>query len=234
MDMISDIASLFIYLHVSIIHFPIVTFLFACLFGLISYILVLYKNRKGTSDLQRERIEKSLPFLEFVSVINLALGLISIPIVALAGLIDARSLDNAVYTDFLAFKIQLTIITTFVLLSAFIFKMHLHKNIKIPIFKESKTIPLFYLFPLFLGTFMILIIAGEGGRYVFGHTVFDNVGLGFLVPKAFDYSFYYGSNILSFPQNLLVGPVGLIILIIVFFGVLIYPFKKMKSSTSNQ
>lgn len=226
MDLIDSIMSLFTYVHVSIIHFPIVTFILSSFFGILAFLLVFLKNRDDIEDARKEKIEKILPYIEFISFLNLVLGLLSIPIVALMGLVDARSIDNAVNTDMLAFKIQLTIIVTFIFVSAVLVKIYLNKIVKIQIFNDSKIISLFYLFPVLLGTFIILIIAGAGGRYVFGHTLFDNVGLGFLVPQSFDYSFYLSSNTLSFPFDILVGPIGVIILLVIFVIALFLPFKK--------
>ena len=44
-------------------------------------------------------------------------------------------------------------------------------------------VPILYVLPLFISTFLIVIIAGAGGKYVYGHSILDIVGLGWLLPK---------------------------------------------------
>ena len=86
-----------------------------------------------------------------------------------------------------------------------------------------------YIIPISLGTFLVLIIAGAGGRFVFGHSLFDNVGLGFLIPDSFNYLTYTSNFKLDFISEILFSLQGIIILSFLLIILLGFPFYKEKS-----
>ena len=219
--------NLFHYVHVSVIHFPLATLSLASIFGILNFLLViLRKIHTSTKKVDSEKLERSIQVFEIVTVINLLIGLLSIPFVALMGFIDAGTVEYAVTTDLLAFKIQLTIVGSFILLVPLIYKLYLMKKTDVKIFDESIWKPIFYLAPLLLGTSLILLVAGAGGRYVFGHSILDNVGLGFLIPDKFDYTFYYKHYPISFIADKMTQPIGILITLIILLVLIIIPFRR--------
>ena len=138
--------------------------------------------------------------------------------------------EFAVTTDLLAFKMQLATISIFVILIPLIFKLYLMKKTENKIFEDSVLRPIFYLVPVFIGTFLIILVAGAGGRYVFGHSVLDNVGLGFLIPQTFDYTFYYKHYPISFLAEKMTEPIGIVITFIIFLILIIIPFRRKSSN----
>lgn len=219
--------NLFHYVHVSVIHFPLATLTIASAFGILSFLaLILRKLHILEMKLDDEKIEKLFNVLELITVFNLLFGLLSIPFVALFGFIDAGSVEYAVTTDLLAFKIELTIVASFILLVPLIYKLYLIKKTGVKIFDNSILKPIFYLAPLLLGTFSILLVAGAGGRYVFGHSLFDNVGLGFLIPEKFNYTFYYKHYPISWLADKMTQPIGILITFVIFLVLVLIPFKR--------
>lgn len=224
----------FHYVHVSVIHFPLVTLSFATIFGGLAFILVFFKQIAILADkANEESLSKYLHFLENVTVFNLLFGVLSIPFVALMGFIDAKSLELAVTTDMLAFKIQLTTIAFVILSIPLVYKLYLIKKTDYKLFQNSVVIPFFYLLPVVVGTFLILLVAGAGGRYVFGHSLFDNMGLGFLIPQTFDYTIYYTHYNISFIAQKLTDPIGVFLTFIVLLALILYPFLRKNSSKSS-
>lgn len=219
--------NVFHYVHVSVIHFPIATSILASAFGLLALLLVfLRKIFLKIKGINSDPLEKYIRAFEIISVFNLLFCVLSIPFVALMGFIDAQSIEKAVTTDYLAFKIQLTTVALCILIVPLIYALYLYKKAENKIFDESIIKPIFYIFPVLLGMSLILLVAGFGGRYVFGHSVLDNVGLGFLLPTTFDYTFYYKKYPISFLADKMTQPIGIIITFIILLVLVLIPFKK--------
>jgi hypothetical protein len=173
-------------LHVSFIHFPIVGSIFTFIFTIIAYILFIID-----SLIEKQKHQLRIRTFEFLSFYSLIFTVISIPIVAMLGIFDAGSLDKSLGIVAIAIKIQFSILAFFILIVPILFRFYTNSLHKEMLFEKYLTRPLFYTIPIAIGTFLILIIAGEGGIYVFGHSLFDNFGLGFLIPKELDMTKYY-------------------------------------------
>ena len=226
--------NLFHYVHVSIIHFPIVTFIFASVSGLLAFLMIILSHKPFFTKINDDqKYQLAIQIIEIISIINLLLGELSIPIVAFMGLYDAKSVEIAVTTDLLAFKIQLTMVAFCLFSVPLIYKLYLMKKANGKIFENSILIPIFYLLPVLLGTALFLLIAGAGGRFVFGLSILDYVGLGFLSPEQFVYTFYYQHYPISFIADYMTQPIGIILTFILFLVLAIYPFRR-KNLKNNQ
>ncbi len=192
-------------LHPAVIHFPLAGILVAFISGVIALSLGIFldlltylKNKKKRTYLSKENIERTWRFIdrfEFTSWVGAVLGEGGLILAGISGLIDARGLDPAANNPYLAFKIQLTIYLFFILLVPIMIKLYVGLVHQKSIFGTEKgglppnpypwtfrVPPALYLFTLAISAFLAVLIGGAGGKFVYGHSVLEEFGLGFLLP----------------------------------------------------
>ena len=92
-------------------------------------------------------------------------------------------MTNAINNELLEFKVRLSIFVFFLLLAPIFMKTYIGIVYDQTIFNnKSPVIAILYLLPLIPAAVLTMIIAGAGGRYVYGHSIVDTFGLGFLLP----------------------------------------------------
>ncbi len=198
-------ADLFQNLHPAVIHFPLVGIFMAFGSGLIALLIVFsldvvryYEQRKLKELLTRERIELAWRYVghfEFTSWIAAVMGEVGLIVAGLTGLYDADGIDAAMNNKFISFKVQLSLYLFFILLVPIMLKVYVALVHGRSIFgartgndsPDSQSLtykipPILYLFTLAICTFLAMLIAGTGGKIVYGHSILDSLGLGFLIP----------------------------------------------------
>ncbi len=192
-------------LHPAVIHFPIAGILVAVTAGVIALLLGIacdvinyYSKVKKKSLLSEENIERLWLFIdrfEFTSWIGAVLGELGLIIAGISGLYDAKGIDVSVNNPYLALKVQLTIYLFFILLVPIVIKLYVGIVHQKSIFGSEKggippnpypwsyrVPPFLYLSTLAISAFLAVLIGGAGGKFVYGHSVLEEVGLGFLLP----------------------------------------------------
>jgi len=171
--------------HPAVIHFPIIGIVMAMAAGftaLFFAILIDIGDYQGwMTDSRRTYLEKFVDRYGFASWIMDFMGLVGLIVAAWTGFRSAGSVETAVSSDLLAFKIRLTIYVFFLLLTPLLLKLYM-TYLGEEIFGKSRIIPLLYLFPIVISAFLTIMISGAGGKYTYGHSILDTLGLGFLLP----------------------------------------------------
>lgn len=174
--------------HASVIHFPIIGVMFSFLSASIALFLTIAlrvsDRRNKLDDFQIETIKKFISKFEFTSYISIILGELGLIIAAITGFYAAGSISQAINIPLLEFKIRLTIYVFFLLMSPLFFKFYIGVVYQKDVFNDNDLIvPILYTLPLFISTNLIMVIAGAGGKYVFGHSILEIIGLGWIFPK---------------------------------------------------
>ncbi len=190
-------------LHPATIHFPLAGIVVAFICGLIALLLGIFldfnsklikeKKKIILSSDASERLWRFIDRFEFSSWIGVVLAEFGLIVAGISGLYDSKGIDNAVNNPYLAFKVQLTIYLFFILLVPFMLKLYVgivhHKSLfgtekggnpPNPYPLSYRIPPLLYLFTLSISAFLSILIAGAGGRFVYGHSLLDVLGLGSL------------------------------------------------------
>ena len=172
--------------HPAVIHFPIIGIVMAMVAGytalMFAIIADLGKDQGWMTSGRKETLDALVDRFGFASWIMDFMGIIGLIVAAWSGFKSAGSVETAVSSDLLAFKIKLTIYVFFLLLTPLLLKVYMH-FLGQPIFGESKVIPLLYLLPIMIAAVLTLLISGAGGRYTYGHSILDTLGLGYLLPN---------------------------------------------------
>lgn len=177
------------FVHPTIIHFPIVGFVIGSIAALFAFLLlIIHKLMKNKSFYQNyhELMELFIDRLELFSWINILIGELFFPFVVVTGIIDANGIENAINQDLLAYKIKLSVYIYFIMLSPIFLKLFASSIFNDKVFGESIIISILYLVPLLIANILTLIVAGAGGKYTFGRSLFDRIGLNFLIPKTIE------------------------------------------------
>jgi uncharacterized membrane protein len=171
--------------HPAVIHFPIIGIVMAMVAGftaLFAAILIDIGERQGwLIETRKVQLERFVDRFGFASWIMDFMGLVGLIIAAWSGFKSAGSVDTAVSSDLLAFKIKLTIYVFFLLLTPLLLKVYM-SYLGEDIFGKSRIIPLLYLVPIVISAVLTILISGAGGRYTYGHSILDTLGLGYLLP----------------------------------------------------
>lgn len=164
------ISQLFILLHPFIVHVAIVSILFAFSSSLIALLLSYIRPHS-------DYIEK----FGFSSYLLLVISLITIPLSIISGYIDAGSLDSAANNSILSFKIRLSFILMFIIISPLTIKIYTNKLLGKKLFIDETLFTLMYVGFLLIATVLIFLIGALGGYYTYNHSFLDNLGLGYLL-----------------------------------------------------
>ncbi len=185
-DILQVLDELLVSGHPAVIHFPIIGIMMGFLAGASALAFAvfrdIFKNKSWFNEWWENYTESMIDRYGFASWIMIFMGEISLIIAGLTGLRSAGSLEAAVSSEILLFKIKLTIYVFFILLSPFGLKFYMALFVKKPIFGRSRIIPLLYLTPMAVAAFLTMLISGAGGRYTYGHSILDTLGLGWLLP----------------------------------------------------
>ena len=197
-------------LHPIVIHFTVSGFSMSFL----STIALLFFKKYMNSN-QSLSIEK-------FSIYNFWLGALSFPITVITGLVDSKSISQAVESDLLALKIIFGIMLFFMIFitSSFLFYYSFKK---IDIFENNINFYQ-YIFMTLIIWVITIIIAGLGGLYVFGHSLFDNIGLGFILPTEIEQptTSYFDTTL----EAILFSPFVSFILVSII-GIIFYIYPKL-------
>lgn len=164
------ISQLFILLHPFIVHVAIVSILFAFSSSLIALLLSYIRPHS-------DYIEK----FGFSSYLLLVISLITIPLSIISGYIDAGSLDSAANNSILSFKIRLSFMLLFIIISPLTIKIYTNKLLGKKLFIDETLFTLMYVGFLLIATVLIFLIGALGGYYTYNHSFLDNLGLGYLL-----------------------------------------------------
>lgn len=164
------ISQLFILLHPFIVHVAIVSILFAFSSSLIALLISYIRPHS-------DYIEK----FGFSSYLLLVISLITIPLSIISGYIDAGSLDSAANNSILSFKIRLSFMLLFIIISPLTIKIYTNKLLGKKLFIDETLFTLMYVGFLLIATVLIFLIGALGGYYTYNHSFLDNLGLGYLL-----------------------------------------------------
>ncbi len=187
-DFVNMMTEFFASSHAAVIHFPIVGILMsfaagATAFGIKVLVDILLKREmisQDTWDLSLRYVRR----FEFSSYILLILGILGYGIAGYTGFQSAGGVSPAIENTLLEYKVRLSIYTLFVLLTPLILKTYVGWRYHAHIFDRKHIIlPILYLIPIIIGAALTAIIAGTGGKYVYGHSILETFGLGFLIPQ---------------------------------------------------
>jgi len=207
-------------LHPVLIHFVIVGVTLGALVTVVNSLFQLFGYRK-----YQELLEK-------FSILNLLVALFFYPLVAITGIIDAQSFDIAVSRDLLALKIILGFFTiyTFLLLLLLVGMVYANHGQ----FCDHAELQFLYTLLFSILGVLILFTATLGGLFVFGHSAFDTVGLGFLVPQAINQP---TNNLFDTVQEAIfyspLATIALSLLFVVILLILIKLFPKLSTPFSS-
>lgn len=173
--------------HASVIHFPIIGILMGFAAGFTALLLGMsidgFINKEWMTEPRVRSLQNFIDRFEFTSYILLILGLGGYVIAGITGFLTSGSISNAINHELLEYKVRLSIFVFFLLIGPISLKTYFGLVYKKNIFNnKSRIIPLLYLSPLIPAAIMTMIIAGAGGRYVYGHSILDTFGLSWLLP----------------------------------------------------
>lgn len=172
--------------HPAVIHFPIIGIVMAMVAGftalMFAIIADLGKDQEWMTLDRKDTLDSMVDRFGFASWIMDFMGIFGLIIAAWSGFKSAGSIETAVSSDLLAYKIKLSIYVFFLLVTPLCLKIYMH-FLGHPIFGESKVIPLLYLLPIMIAAVLTILISGAGGRYTYGHSILDTIGLGYLLPE---------------------------------------------------
>ena len=172
--------------HVVLVAFPTAGVIFSLLLALIALALGIYldftkdKGSKANITQQNSLLDYIQKF-EFSSWILLVFSYLSITVVAYAGYVDANGFQFIDGNSYLTYKLQLTFYLLSILISPIIQKGYLKWKYNRNVFEISRLMPVIYILPIFIGTCLIILIAGAGSSFANGYTVLEKVNLDFLV-----------------------------------------------------
>ncbi len=193
-------------IHPAVIHFPLAGILvafgsgvIALLIGIFLDIAKYYEGKKKKKFLSKENIERAWRFIdrfEFTSWVGAVMGEGGLIIAGLSGIYASNGIDAAVNNKYLAFKVQLSIYLFFILLVPIMLKLYVGIVHKKSIFGTERggvppnpypvtyrVPPALYLLTLAICAVLAVLIGGAGGKLVYGHSVLEEFGLGFLLPS---------------------------------------------------
>ncbi|MHA2091650.1 MAG: hypothetical protein ACW98K_12410 [Candidatus Kariarchaeaceae archaeon] len=172
--------------HPAVIHFPIIGIMMGFMAGATALAFGvfrdMFKNAKWFSPWWENMVERMIDRYGFASWIMILMGELGLIVAGLSGLQSAGSVENALSSEILAYKVKLTIYVFCILLSPLLLKIYMVAVVRRPVFGESRIIPLLYLTPMAVAAFLTMLISGAGGRYTYGHSILDTLGLGWLLP----------------------------------------------------
>ena len=173
--------------HASVIHFPIIGILMGFAAGFTALLVGMsidgFINKDWMTESRVQSLQNFIDRFEFTSYILIILGLLGYLISGITGFLSAGGINNAINHEMLEFKVRLAIFVFFLLFGPIFLKTYFGLVYKKNIFNnKSRIIPLLYLTPLIPAAIMTMLIAGAGGRYVYGHSILDTFGLSWLLP----------------------------------------------------
>ena len=180
-------------LHKLVVHFPIDGFTSSFLAAFIALILDVRTSRRVASNTLSEEEQLKLYTIidrfEFASYYTLVIGWLGLLVAGLLGLNDADNRDDF-GNDLIIYKITMATILLVLTTSLVIIKTQQLRSGKkifgsdfsIPLsFSARKSEYLFFLFLLLMALITILVGAA-GGKYVWGSTIMEEIGLDPLIP----------------------------------------------------
>ncbi len=171
--------------HPAVIHFPIIGVMMGAMAAMtaLAFAIGLDVFEKRLSN-HKETIQRYIDRFEFSSWILVFMGLVSLIIAGWTGIRSAGNLDAAISSEVLSFKVQMSIYAFMLIISPLALKVFIWRKYNKSIFNGSKIIPVLYIIPLLIAAAQIMVLSGAGGRYVYGHSILDTIGLGWLFPFA--------------------------------------------------
>jgi uncharacterized membrane protein len=172
--------------HPAIIHFPIVGFIIGSLTAMMALGLLLFHKiflDRSFYEGYRDQVNGYIEALEMISWTNILIGELIFPFTVVTGILDANGVENAIRQDLLAYKIRISLIIYFVMISPIFMKLYASSIRESKIFGSSIAVSCLYTLPILVSSFLTLLVASAGGKYTFGKSIFDNIGLEFLIPE---------------------------------------------------
>lgn len=171
--------------HPAVIHFPIIGVMMGAVAAMTAFVLAVgldvFEKRLAK---HKEMIERYIDRFEFSSWILVLMGLLSLIVAGWTGIRSAGSLDVAVSQEILSFKVKLSVYAFLLILAPLGLKVFIWLKYNKSIFNGNKVIPVLYILPLLIAALQIMVLSGAGGRYVYGHSILDTLGLSWLFPFA--------------------------------------------------
>lgn len=170
--------------HPAVIHFPIIGVMMGAAAGISALLIAIaidLFSEKLSEDMKQYGY-KLIDRFEFSSWILVFMGEVSLIVAGWTGFRSSGGVDVALSNEILAFKVKMTIWVFFILLAPLLLKVFFSVKLRKPIFYKSRIIPILYILPLIISAGMIMVLSGAGGRYVYGHSILDTLGLGWIFP----------------------------------------------------
>ncbi len=173
--------------HPAVIHFPIIGILMGFTAGgtaLAIRIVADFLNMKPRiTILTYEMFMRYVERFEFTSLILTILGIFGYGIAGITGFFSAGGVEPAINNTLLEFKVRLSMIAVLILFIPVFLKIYVGVVYKKHLFTTESYIPgIMYLIPLVIAAPLTAIVAGAGGVYVYGHSILQTFGLGWILP----------------------------------------------------
>jgi hypothetical protein len=150
--------------HPAIIHFPIVGFIIGSLTAMMALGLLLFHKiflDRSFYEGYRDQVNGYIEALEMISWTNILIGELIFPFTV----------------------VRISLIIYFVMISPIFMKLYASSIRESKIFGSSIAVSCLYTLPILVSSFLTLLVASAGGKYTFGKSIFDNIGLEFLIPE---------------------------------------------------
>ncbi|MHA2503612.1 MAG: hypothetical protein ACXAE3_12165 [Candidatus Kariarchaeaceae archaeon] len=172
--------------HPAVIHFPIIGIMMGMVAAVtalvLGVLLDIFDKSEWLTEARRKATDRFIDRFEFASWIMIFMGELGLLIASYTGFQSAGGVDPAVENELLAFKVKLSIFVFFILIGPILLKAYLGLIKNRAIFGYGRIIPVLYILPQLAAAILTVLISGTGGRYVYGHSILDNIGLGWLLP----------------------------------------------------
>lgn len=173
--------------HPAVIHFPLIGAMMGAVAAISALLIAIFidiaEQKDWLDEGKREFIKRYIDRFEFSSWILIIMGEAGIIIAGITGMNAAGDAASAVTVPLLQYKIMLSIYGFFILLAPLVLKLYLSLGPKKPVFSGSRIIPILYIIPIVIAAVMMVLISGAGGRYTYGHSILDPLGLGWALPS---------------------------------------------------
>lgn len=181
------IIEFFVSSHPAVIHFPIIGIMMGFTAGLTALTIRLladYLDRINKISIQKHSTAMNfVDRFEFASFILVIMGIFGYGIAGITGFYSAGGVEAAINHEILEFKVRLSIFAVLLLFIPVVLKTYVGIVYKRQLFTNKSIVPaILYLVPLIIAAPITVVVAGAGGVYVYGHTVLDLIGLGWIIP----------------------------------------------------
>ncbi len=174
--------------HPAVIHFPIIGILASFMAGstalLIKIVADIAYHRDWIDMDWKELAYRFVDRFEFTSYVLIFLGMGGYVIAGVTGFFSIGGVEPAINNTLLEYKVRLSLYAFVLCFTPIFLKTYIGIVFRRNVFtNESYILPILYLLPLVVAAGLTSVVAGTGGKYVYGHSILEIFGLSFLLPE---------------------------------------------------